>query len=73
MLGKSYRAIPVVESGVPVGMITNSDLLKRGGLTMRVELLRALDNPELHAELERLAHGAKNAADVMTPGPVTVP
>jgi CBS domain-containing protein len=72
ILGKSYRAVPVVESGVPVGMITNSDLLKRGGLTMRVELLRALDTPELHAELERLAHGAKNAADVMTPGPVTV-
>ena len=53
-------------------MITNSDLLKRGGLTMRVELLRALDTPELHAELERLAQGAKNAVDVMTPGPVTV-
>jgi CBS domain-containing protein len=72
MLGKSYRAIPVVESGVPVGMITNSDLLRRGGLTMRVELLSALDTPELHAELERLAHGAKTASDVKTPGPVTV-
>jgi len=72
MLGKSYRAIPVVESSAPVGMITNSDLLKRGGLTMRVELLRALDTPELHAELDRLAHGAKSAADVMTPGPTTV-
>jgi len=43
MLGKTYRAIPVVESGMPVGIITNSDLLKRGGLTMRVELLRSLD------------------------------
>jgi CBS domain-containing protein/PII-like signaling protein len=72
MLGKTYRAVPVVESGIPVGLITNSDLLKRGGLTMRVELLRALDTPALHAELDRLAHGAKNAADVMTPGPVTV-
>ena len=72
MLDKTYRAIPVVESGMPVGIITNSDLLKRGGLTMRVDLLRVLDSPELHAELERLAQGAKNAADVMTPGPVTV-
>jgi CBS domain-containing protein len=70
MLGKTYRAIPVVESGMPVGIITNSDLLKRGGLTMRVELLRALDTPELHAEFERLAQGT--AADVMTPAPVTV-
>ena len=73
MLGKTYRAIPVVQSGMPVGIITNSDLLKRGGLTMRVELLRSLDTPDLHAELERLAQGAKNASDVMTPGPVTVP
>ncbi len=72
MVGKSYRAVPVVESGIPVGIITNSDLLKRGGLTMRVELLRALDSPELHAELDRLARGAKDAAEVMTAGPVTV-
>jgi CBS domain-containing protein len=73
MLGKGYRAIPVVDAGIPVGIITNSDLLRRGGLAMRVELLRALDTPELHAELERVAQGAKNAADVMTPGLVTVP
>ncbi|MGB8296198.1 MAG: DUF190 domain-containing protein [Polyangia bacterium] len=73
MLGKGYRAIPVVDAGMPVGIITNSDLLRRGGLAMRVELLRALDTPELHAELERVAQGAKNAADVMTPGLVTVP
>lgn len=72
MLGKAYRAVPVVESGIPIGIITNSDLIKRGGLTMRVELLRALDTPALHAEIERLSHGAKSATDVMTPGPVTV-
>jgi CBS domain-containing protein len=73
MLGKGYRALPVVEASRPIGMITNSDLLKRGGVAMRLELLRALDTPELHAELARLAHGAKSAADVMTAGPVTVP
>jgi len=72
MLGKVYRAIPVVESGVPVGIITNSDLLTRGGLGIRVDLLPSLDTPDLHAELERLAQGAKTAADVMTAGPVTV-
>jgi len=72
MLGKTYRAVPVVASGIPVGIITNSDLLKRGGLAMRVELLQALHTPELHAELEVLARAAKNAAAVMTPGPVTV-
>lgn len=72
MLGKTYRAVPVVDSGIPVGIITNSDLLKRGGLAMRVELLQAQGTLELHAELDGLARGAKSAAAVMTHVPVTV-
>jgi CBS domain-containing protein len=73
MLGKTYRAVPVVADGRPTGIITNTDLLRRGGLAMRTQLLEALDTPDLHAEIERLAQGAKNAAGVMTPAPVTVP
>jgi len=73
MLGNTYRAVPVVEACRPVGIITNSDLVRRGGLAMRMQLLRALDTPSLHAELERLTQGAKSAAEVMTPAPVAVP
>ena len=72
MLGKVYRAIPVLEDGVPVGIITNGDLVRRGGLGVRVDLLRALDKPAVHDVLERLAATNKVAADAMTPGPVTV-
>jgi CBS domain-containing protein len=72
LVGKSYRAMPVTKEGMPVGIITNSDLLKRAGLTIRVGLLPSLDTPLLHAELERLAQGGKTAESVMTPGPVTV-
>jgi CBS domain-containing protein len=72
LVGKSYRAIPVTKEGMPIGIITNSDLLKRAGLTIRVGLLPSLDTPLLHAELERLAQGGKTAESVMTPGPVTV-
>ncbi len=72
MLGKGYRAVPVVEDGVPVGIITNTDLVARGGLGVRVDLLRTLERPELHAVLERLAATNRLAADVMTAGPVTV-
>ncbi|HEY3449086.1 MAG TPA: DUF190 domain-containing protein [Myxococcales bacterium] len=72
MLGKDYRAVPVVEGGKPVGIVTNSDLLARGGLTIRLDLLPSLESPELHAELERLAKGARTASDAMTPAPLTV-
>jgi CBS domain-containing protein len=71
-LGKDYRAVPVVDQGVPVGIITNTDLVQKGGLGVRVDLLESLDKPEVHAILERLAAENKVAADVMTPGPVTV-
>jgi CBS domain-containing protein len=72
LLGKRYRAIPVVRGGAPVGIITNSDLLERAGLTVRVELLASLDRAELNAALEQLARGGKTAESVMTPNPATV-
>jgi CBS domain-containing protein len=72
VLGKRYRAVPVVDRGMPIGIVTNGDLVHRGGLGVRVDLLAALEKPELHDVLERLASGAKVAADVMTPMPVTV-
>ncbi len=72
VVGKSYRAIPVVQDGVPVGIITNSDLVTRGGLAVRVELLTTLDDAQYRAEIDQLAGAAKTAADVMTPNPVCV-
>ncbi|MCL4236419.1 MAG: DUF190 domain-containing protein, partial [Deltaproteobacteria bacterium] len=72
LVGKSYRTVPVVEEGMPVGIITNTDLLTRAGLQVRVDLLSALDSPAMQAELERLARGGQTAESVMTAGPVTV-
>jgi CBS domain-containing protein len=72
MLGKVYRAVPVVDGGAPVGIITSTDLVQKGGLGMRVELLESLDKPDVHEVLERLASTGKAAAEVMTPAPVTV-
>lgn len=71
-LGKTYRAVPVVEGGRPVGIITSGDLVHRGGLGVRLDLLASLDRPEVHDLLERLARQNRTAGDVMTPGPVTV-
>lgn len=72
MLGKIYRTVPVVDGGLLVGIITNGDLVQRGGLSVRLELFRSLAEPEARAVLERLSQTNRVAADVMTPRPVTV-
>lgn len=73
LLGKAYRAVPVVDGERrPVGIITNSDLVSRGGLSVRMELLANLDTPAIHAVLERMASNHKTARDIMTPRPATV-
>lgn len=71
-LGKHYRAVPVVEEGRAVGIVTSSDLVRRGGLGVRIDLLRSLAQPELHEILERLSTRSETAADVMTADPLTV-
>ena len=52
MLGKTYRAVPVVDEGVPVGIITNVDLVRKGGLGVRVDLLASLDKSLARMGLE---------------------
>lgn len=73
MLGRLHRALPVVENGIPVGIITNSDMVDRGGLGVRMELLPSLGTDNLRSELDRLSEAGKTARDVMTPSPLTVP
>ncbi|HTS81161.1 MAG TPA: DUF190 domain-containing protein [Myxococcaceae bacterium] len=72
LLGRVYRAVPVVDDRAPIGIITNSDLVTRGGLDVRMELLPTLEGPELHDVLDRLGKQQKTAGDIMTPRPVTV-
>jgi CBS domain-containing protein len=69
LVGKPYRAIPVIDGAIPVGIITNSDLVVRGGLASRVDLLLVAET--LRAELERLAATGLKAGDIMTRAPVT--
>jgi CBS domain-containing protein len=71
MHGKTYRAVPVTEAGRLVGIITNTDLVQRGGLGVRLDLLRSLDTPDVHEVLERLSSQNRTAGEVMTRGPVT--
>jgi PII-like signaling protein len=72
LLGKNYRAVPVLVDGIPAGIITNTDLVERGGLGARVELLAGLDRGELERTLERLSEARLLASDVMTREPFVI-
>jgi CBS domain-containing protein len=73
LLERRFRAVPVVdETGAVVGVITNSDLVGRGGLAVRLELLHAIEEGERRRIIDELAGSAHRAADVMTASPVTV-
>lgn len=72
LVGKGFRALPVVDdTGRLVGMVTNRDLVERGGLEARVELLGAMSPDARAAILGRLDAGL-TVADVMTATPVSV-
>jgi SulP family sulfate permease len=73
MLVNGRRSLPVVEGGRVVGLITNGDLVQRGGLGVRLELLRTLAWSDVRAELDGLTGVARTAAEIMTPSPVTIP
>jgi CBS domain-containing protein len=72
MLGKTYRSLPVVDGGRLVGIVTNSDLVQRGGLDVRLDLLQSLERPEVQEALERLSALGRTAGEAMTRGPVAV-
>ncbi len=68
---EGVRTLPVLdEHGIVVGIVTDNDLLRRGGLAMRLGLMTGLA-PSERAELLR---GSQNhvAGDIMTAPPVTL-
>jgi CBS-domain-containing membrane protein/PII-like signaling protein len=74
LVGRDYRAVPVVdEAERVVGIVTNGDLVGRGGLAMRLELLVTASREAIQQELAALSANGRTAADVMTREVVTVP
>jgi len=66
-----FHGLPVVDAaGKPVGIITQGDLIRRGGLPLRVGLLAELDSEHFGAAVSPLAQ--KTAADIMSAPVVTV-
>jgi CBS domain-containing protein len=74
LLDKDFTAVPVVDdSGKVVGMISDNDLLQRGGIRVTLSLKRATD-PDFVEQLHRqLKDPARKVSEVMTREAVTVP
>jgi len=72
LVAGGHRALPVVDRDRRVvGIVTNGDLVERGGLRLRVELLRSLTPAALAEEVDALEEG-KTVANVMTREVVTI-
>jgi CBS domain-containing protein len=72
MVSSGHRAVPVVSAGRPIGIVTQGDLVARGGIELRIDLLGGLAPAERTALLAGLARSERTAADVMTPDPITI-
>jgi len=71
LLSSIFTGLPVVdEKGRPVGVITQGDLINRGGLPLRLGLLAESDAVRLESVLAGLAF--RTAGDVMTKPVITI-
>ena len=71
LLSSVFSGIPVVDArNRPVGIITQGDLITKGGLPLRLGLLAESDQDSLESVLKRLA--SRNAAEVMTSPAMTI-
>lgn len=72
LIGKDFRALPVVdEQGLVVGILTDGDLVSRGGI-LTTSLEEVLTGGELSQHLAAIRASGQTAADLMTPDPHTV-
>jgi CBS domain-containing protein len=74
LLDKDFTAVPVVDDdNRVVGMVSDNDLLKRGGIRVTLSLKRAAD-PDFVQELHKsLKDPGRKVSEVMTREVVTVP
>ena len=73
LVRSDFRALPVVDGGGQLmGILTNGDLVARGGLPARLELLATLRPDALEQELARSGARDRTAGSVMSPEVVSV-
>ena len=69
-----FKAVPVIDPARQVlGIITDSDLVTRGGAQQHLTLAELVDRQLLATQLAEIRRAGKTAQDVMTTPAVTVP
>lgn len=73
LIGRQFRAVPVVSAaGAPIGIISDGDLLGRGGAPSRLSVTERLEAEIVQEHLRALRASGLTAQDIATPSPVTV-
>jgi CBS domain-containing protein len=71
LLPSIFTSLPVVdESGRPIGLITQGDLIRKGGLPLRLGLLEESDRDRRESFLDQLA--SRRAVEIMTTPVITI-
>ncbi len=73
LLGKDFTAIPVIDAQRKVvGMVSDNDLLTRGGMNLTISLRKAMADPEFVRKLhESLEDPHRKVSEIMTTEVVT--
>jgi CBS domain-containing protein len=71
LLSADFNSVPVVDDlDRPIGIITQGDLISRGGMPLRLGLMEQLDQENLDTVLKAMAN--KTAGELMTKPVVTI-
>ena len=73
MIHNELKALPVVDaSGEVIGLVTDEDLLERGGILHRLSVTLQLPDNEIQKEIKSLGDSPLTVMDVMTKPVITV-
>lgn len=71
LLSVDFNSVPIVDADSrPIGVVTQGDLISRGGMPVRLGLMEQLESEHIDSVLDMMA--GKTAKDVMTSPAVTV-
>ncbi len=71
LLKESFKAVPVIDHDRKVvGIISDGDLMDRGGMPLRLSVGQVLDEATLREHIRSIREAGQRARDIMTPSPV---